>query len=172
MVDTSVLDSNVENIVIDSAIPGLNVEIPKIEGDISTEESNEDYLRNNFAISLDAMKKGVKLQEERFEEGKEKYYESVFTEFIQPNKMLMDQINQQAIAITQKKFGENATPGYADQEAIKEASRMMIDRMYDMGDTNIKNSFANYQNEIYESTSGKEAMLLGGIDDTYAMNRS
>ena len=172
MVDTSQLPLEIQDIIIENVNPDANVEVdtlPVLEDD-KVEESNETYLRNNFGISLNAIKEGATLQDQRMKEGMDTYYEDVFTNFIQPNKLLTDQINQKAIQLTQEKFGEGATPGYADPQMIKEASKMMTDNLYNQGDVNVKNSFANYQNSVLEGTTGKEAMLLGGIDDDFAMN--
>tara|TARA_R100000742_G_C4279512_1_gene104305 strand:- start:1705 stop:4932 length:3228 start_codon:yes stop_codon:yes gene_type:complete len=172
MVDTSVLPIEIQDIIIEDVNPEAKVEVdtlPVLEDD-QVEESNETYLRDNFGISLDAIKEGAQLQDKRMEEGMDTYYEDVFTNFIQPNKLLMDQINDKAIQLTQQKFGETATPGYADPDMIKEASKMMVDQLYNQGDNNVKNAYANYQQNIVDGTTGKEAMLLGGIDDDFAMN--
>jgi len=172
MVDTTQLPLEIQDIIIENVNPDAKVEVdtlPVLEDD-KVEESNETYLRENFGISLNAIKEGATLQDERMKEGMDTYYEDVFTNFIKPNKLLMEQINQKAIQLTQQKYGEGATPGYADQGAILEASKMMTDQLYNQGDANVKNSFANYQNSVLEGTTGKEAMLLGGIDDDFAMN--
>ena len=95
MVDTSILPPEIQDIIIEDVNPEAKVEVdtlPVLEED-QVEESNETYLRDNFGISLNAIKEGATLQDERMEEGKDIYYEDVFTNFIQPNKLLMDQIN-------------------------------------------------------------------------------
>ena len=64
MVDTSILPPEIQDIIIEDVNPEAKVEVdtlPVLEED-QVEESNETYLRDNFGISLNAMKEWKKVR--------------------------------------------------------------------------------------------------------------
>jgi|19_taG_2_1085344.scaffolds.fasta_scaffold01283_2 hypothetical protein len=140
------------------------------EEDIKTQsEINAETLKQDYGLSLAAMEKGVKLQDERLKTGKKDFYTDVYETIIKPNKSLNDLVIQNAQKIGFEKRGEGGTPGFYTEEDIMESYTMLTDKMYDTS-TEIQQKYATWDEGMRENIPPLEAMLMGGIDDTLAMD--
>ena len=128
----------------------------------SDEIDNDAYIQNELGISIPAIKEGLTLREERKKTEMNNYYTSVYENIIKPNKNWSGAVYEDAVKLAQKKHGEGATPGYADEATIFEAAKPFIDNMYEFN-PDIQQEFQIFEEKVNSSTKGKEAMLLSGI---------
>jgi hypothetical protein len=162
------LDDDVKALLEGTAVE--DAEVLETEGDIQTQrEINAETLKEEWGLSLDAMEKGVKLQDERLKTGKKDFYTDVYETIIKSNPSLNDLVVQNAQQIGFNKRGEGGTPDYYNEEDLIESYTMLTDKMYDTS-PEIQQKYATWDEGMRENIPPLEAMLIGGIDDTLAMD--
>ncbi len=129
---------------------------------------NEEYVSNSLGISMNAIEQGLEMRKNREVKGLDNYYKDVFENVIQPNKGWNEAVYQDGLKLMLEKHGEDATPGYVDDETLFEAAKLFIDNMYEYN-PNVQQAFSNYKTGIEENTKGEEAMLLSGISNEESM---
>jgi len=162
------LDDDVKALLEGTAVE--DAEVLETEKDIKTQsEINAETLKQDWGLSLDAMKKGVELQDERLKTGKKDFYTDVYETIIKSNPSLNDLVIQNAQQIGFNKRGEGGTSGFYTEEDLIESYTMLTDKMYDTS-PEIQQKYATWDESMRENIPSLEAMLMGGIDDTLAMD--